>query len=205
MVGRVESLNLAGEMLWMLPLSLNFNAFPLSRYDWLTVTADVFLMRYISVADCALLLVNEVYEKGLERHNCTLGRLRRSGIPDEIEHVFAKIISDQAALRMERNARVHHGEEGTFTQDDLTFKMAAMYERRGSGLDGADRFGRKIDLERMLKEGLVELQRKFNRSTRMLVRQLDVLYEVLWAEFEARFGPRIAAATHGLSANQACP
>jgi hypothetical protein len=117
--------------------------------------------------------------------------------------LLTELVQDQGKLRSERNARVHHGVERAFTQDDLAFKTAAIFEHRLNGMTGKDRFGRRINLERMLKEGLVELQREFNRSTRILVRQLDRLYDELWREFEARFEPRIRAASHGLNANRA--
>jgi hypothetical protein len=202
-VARVESLNLAGNMLWPAALPLDFRAFPVSRHEWLTVTADVFLMRYISVVDCALILVSEVFELGLDRHACTLGNLRKKGLSSKIDQLLTDMVRDQGSLRSERNARVHHGRERAFTQDDTTFKMAAIFEHRLNGMTGTDRFGRKINLERMLKECLVELQREFNRSARVLVRQLNKLYDELWDEFEVRFGPKIRAATHGLNANRA--
>ena len=57
---RVESLNLVGNMLWPETVPSSFSDFPISRYAWLNVIADVFLMRYISVVDCTLLLINQV-------------------------------------------------------------------------------------------------------------------------------------------------
>jgi hypothetical protein len=201
LVTRVESLNLVGNMLWPAPLPLDFHAFPLSRHEWLTVTADVFLMRYISVVDCALLLVNEVF--GLDRRECTLGKLRKKHLSSKTDQLLTDMVRDQGSLRAERNARVHHGQERAFTDDDTTFKIAGIFERGLNGMTGNDRFGRKINLERMLKEGLVALQREFNRSTRVLVRQLDRLYDELWREYEARFKPKTRAATHGLNASHA--
>ena len=65
LVRRVESLNMVGDMLWLDPVPTNFRDLALTRYQWLTVITDVFLTRYISVVDCALLLVNEVYCLGL--------------------------------------------------------------------------------------------------------------------------------------------
>jgi len=46
-------------------LPKSFADFPVSRYEWLTLAADVFLMRYISVVAFSLLIVNTVYETGL--------------------------------------------------------------------------------------------------------------------------------------------
>ncbi|HYG47607.1 MAG TPA: hypothetical protein VD846_06660 [Allosphingosinicella sp.] len=203
---RVESLNLVGSMLWPEPVPADFRNFAISRYEWLTISADGFLIRYISVVDCALLLVNEVLELGLKPHQCTLHRLKKRGIPATIAAILEAMLADQGALRGERNARVHHGEERAFTQDDLTFKTAAIFENRTpQGMAGTDCFGRPINLERMFREGLVGLQREFNRSTRILVRQLDRLYDALWDEFEDRFSPRIRAATHGFNVGRRIP
>jgi hypothetical protein len=43
---------MVGAMLWTTKVPKNFKEFPISRYEWLTVSADVFLARYISVVDC---------------------------------------------------------------------------------------------------------------------------------------------------------
>ncbi len=203
LVARVESLNLVGNMLWPEPLPQDFRAFPVSRHGWLTVAADVFLMRYISVVDCALVLVSEVFELGLNCRACTLSNLRKKGLSARVDQILTEMLRDQGNSRSERNARIHHGQERAFTQDDITLKTAAIFEHRLNGMTGTDCFGRRINLERMLNEGLVELQREFNRSTRILVRQLARLYDELWREFEARFEPRIRAATHGLNPNRA--
>jgi hypothetical protein len=198
-VTRVESLNLAGNMLWPEPLPPDLGSFPISRYEWLTVAADVFLMRYISVVDCALLLVNEIFEFQLEPRACTLRNLRTKGISPNVNRILTEMFRKQASLRAERNARFHHGVERLFTRDDTTFKIAAIFENRLKGISGTDRFDRKINPEGMLKEGLIGLQRDFNRSAASLVRQLARLYDELWREFEEHFGPKIQSATHGLN------
>ena len=190
---RVESLNMVGGMLWPDPIPKTFEEFPISRYEWLTVIADAFLMRYISVLDCSMLLSNEVLEVGLERHKCTIGNLEKGGIPESIYLILKEIRADQGALRGERNARFHHGEERSFVGDDDTFRMAAQFESYSMGVGGLDRHGRRINAERSFKEGLVDLQREFNHTTRKLVRQLDRLYGKLGVEFESRFIPRFRA------------
>jgi hypothetical protein len=111
LVRRVESLNLVGSMLWLDPVPKNFGDFPVSRYEWLTISADVFLMRYVSVVDCALLLVNEVYEAGLGPKKCSIENLRRCGVAPLVIGHLTKMVDDQGALRPERNTRIHHGEE----------------------------------------------------------------------------------------------
>lgn len=74
---RVESLNMVGGMLWPNSMPKNFKAFPVSRYEWLNVSADVFLARYISVVDCAMILVNEVFACGLSVEACTIHKLKK--------------------------------------------------------------------------------------------------------------------------------
>ena len=198
LVRRVESLNLAGDLLWPEPLPNDFHTFPISRYEWLTVAADVFLMRYVSVVDCAMLLVNAVFELGLKPKQCSIDTLRKMGASAEVLEILEDMLKDQGDLRQERNARFHHGAERGFTDDSETFRITALIEHRCGGVSGEDRFGRKLDMERVFKEGLVEVQREFNRVSRRLVRQLDRLYDHLWPAFEARFGPRIRNSTHGL-------
>lgn len=194
---RVESLNLAGNMLWPDPVPSNFREFPVSRYEWLTVAADVFIMRYISVVDCALLLTNEVFEAGVERRKCSIESLTKRGVPQRVTLLLEKLQADQGTLRDERNARFHHGTERGFTGDDMTFRAAALFEHRGSGVRGVDQNGRPINVERSFREGLVEFQREFNQATRKLVRQLDRLYDELGMEFERRFVPRFRAGPFG--------
>jgi hypothetical protein len=198
LVSRVESLNLAGGLLWPDPLPRNFKQFPISRYEWLIVTADVFLMRYVSVVDCAMLLVNSTCEHGLKPKQCSIDNLRKHNTPAKILTILEEMIQDQGELRFERNARFHHGAERGFTDDNETFRMTSLIEHRWGGPAGKDRFGRKVDIERMFKEGLVELQREFNQVTRRLVRRLDRLYDELWPVFDATLAPRAQHSTHGL-------
>lgn len=197
---RVETLNLAGNMLWPEFVPADFKNFPVSRYEWLTVAADVFLMRFISVVDCALILANDVYETGLEAQKCSIDQLRRAGVPSKVLSVLEDMRKDQGDLRPERNARFHHGSEREFTDHNTTFQTASYVERWGNGVVGHDQHGRRINVERSFQEGLVELQREFNSATRKLVRHLQVFYDLIEIEFESRFTPRIRAATHGLNA-----
>ncbi|MDI6837217.1 MAG: hypothetical protein QMD99_16105 [Rhizobiaceae bacterium] len=202
---RVESLNLVGEMLWLERLPRNFKEFPVSRYDWLTIAADVFLMRFISVVDCALILANDVYEAGLAPQKCSIDQLAKAGVPQTTLLALEEMTKDQGELRPERNARFHHGAERAFTDDSSTFRFAARFEQRGNRLVGCDQHGRRINVERSFKEGLVELQREFNAATRKLVRHLDKFYDMVGIEFESRFVPRIRAATHGFNGGAGRP
>lgn len=199
LVRRVESLNLVGDLLWPEKLPNSFKDFAISRYDWLTIAADVFLMRYTSVVDCALIFTNVIYECGLEARKCSFDQLKKKGVNTATLYVLEQMLADQGKHRFERNARFHHGEEREFTEDSMTFELAARWEQWGRGMAGKNRVGRNINVRRSFQEGLVELQRQFNLSTRALIKRLDQLYDLLEIEFESRFGPRIRAATHGLN------
>lgn len=198
LVRRVESLNLVGNMLWPDPFP-KAESLPITLYEWLTAAADVFLTRFISVVDCSLQLVNAVFETGLPPPDCKMKKLKQAGVSAAVIDHLGLMLDEQSRLRNERNARIHQGLERAFTLDDQTFKLAAMFER-GQGMMGRDRNGRRINVNRSFREGLVGVQREFNVSTKQLVGQLDALYDELWDEFETRFGPRIATSTHGLNA-----
>ena len=185
---RVESLNMVGGMLWPVSMPKNIKELPVSRYEWLTISADVFLGRYISVVDCAIILVNEVLECGVSIEACTLTSLRKKRVPDEILNHLRMMVDDQGALRKERNRRFHHGSERGFSSDDQAFRIGAMFEHRHSGIVGPN--GRRLPVERLFREGLVELQGEFNGAMRKVVTQLDRLYDMLHPEFETRFSPK---------------
>jgi len=195
LIQRIESLNLVGNILWPDPFPKHFEGLPINRHEWLTVGADVFLMRYVSVVDCTLLLVNSVFECGLPARSCTLKALEKAGVPLDLIDSLVVLQADQGDLRIERNSRFHHGFERAFTSDDLTFRLAANFEKRGLGLRGTDAENRRINVSRSFKEGLVELQRDFNTSTKKLVRRMNVVYDLLAPEFEARFSPRFKPLT----------
>jgi hypothetical protein len=188
---RVESLNMVGGMLWPTSMPKNFKEFPVSRYEWLTVSADVFLTRYISVVDCAIILVNEIFECGLSIRACTLTNLKKKSVPQAILHHLGVMIEDQGHLRKERNGRVHHGAERGFSSDDQMFRTGALFEHRFDGAHGPD--GRPLPVGRLFREGLVEFQREFNGVMRTVVKQLDCLYDMLYPEFESRFSPKFRA------------
>lgn len=195
---RVGSLNMVGDMLWAKQLPKSFSNFSISRYEWLNVIADVFLMRYISVLDCGLLLANDVFECGLDPRRCNAENLRKAGVPAIVMDAMKGVLSAQQDLRLERNSRFHHGYERALTDDDTTFKIVSLFEFRGSGMTGTDKHGRKIDLDRFLNDGLSELRQKFNSSLPTLQKQLSAFYDVVGDEFEARFAPKFRGRTKPL-------
>lgn len=187
LVRRVDSLNLAGDLIWVDPSNWDMEQQAVDRYAWLNVAADVFLMRLISVFDCVLVFVNDIYELDLAPYECTIPKFKKADLPPELIESLGALREDHNALRYERNSRVHQGWERTHSSCDESFRSAAMFERIGRGLKGTDSLGRRINVKRYMKEALVELQRDHNTSLRKLAKRLDEVYDLLWPEFEDRF------------------
>jgi len=202
MVRRVESLNMAGDLLWLDSAYIeNFNL-PVTQYQWLTIAADIFLMRFISIADSALLLTNEVFETDIKPQKCTIQNLQKSGVPKSIIDGLKQLQDDHLDLRQERNIRFHRGIERELSSDDQTFRMASMFEKGGQPVKGQDQHNRRISTKRYLKEGLVRLQRDFNVSNRKLSKGLDHLYDLPFDEFEKRFSPKFNDPQTGFGAKE---
>lgn len=192
---RVESLNVVGEMLWTRRLPRKFKRYPISRYEWLNTIADVFLMRLISISDCAGLLANDVFQAGVNPRGCTPGSLAKAGVPTRVIEALTAISAGHSTLRDERNHRFHHGWERGFSDDDRTFRTAALFEHRYGGIGGNDSHGRPIDVERYFKEGREELRAEFSPAVKALQRDLHAFYDLLEDPFEAVFSPLFRART----------
>jgi len=190
---RVESLNHVGNMLWPECSQEVFDDFPVSKYEWCNVIADVFLMRFVSVSDCCLLLSNVVLECGLEPKKTNLDNLRKLTNNQAVVSSLGRIQDIQRDHRNERNQRFHRGIERDFTDDDTTFKMVSIFEFRGSGLSGTDRHGREIDLDKFFQGAIDMLRSEFNKSCRLLSEELCTFYDELEGEFEQRFSRKYAS------------
>jgi hypothetical protein len=189
LVTRVESLNRVGNMLWPSRQD-QFLKLPMSQYDWLNVIMDIFLMRLISVADCCLLLSNEVLELGLKPRQCKLPNLEKAGAPKSVVMSLRTILDVQGDLRDERNLRVHEGDGYAFTADDAIFRSLAQMKymcdtKYASGPDGE-----RIYLEDLYRHARSELRKKFNSGCRQLLKALPKFYSELYAEFEPRFSAK---------------
>ena len=190
---RVESLNVVGEMLWTRRVPRKFKRFPISRYEWLNTIADVFLMRLISVSDCAALLVNDVFQAGVNPRGCTPTALKKAGVPQAVVDGLNAISAGHQQLREERNHRFHHGWERGFSDDDRMFWMVSLFEHRFNGVAGNDREGRPIDIERYFRDGRAELRTEFSPALKALKRDLTRLYDLLEEPFETLFSPMFRA------------
>lgn len=188
---RVESLNLVGDMLW--PTSDSLVGLPVSKYEWLLISADVFLVRYVSVVDCALLVVGAVFETNLPAEKCSAANLKKAGVPERVLDIAETLRQSQRALRTERNRRFHHGVERALSSHDDAFRFMARFESAGRGSGARDERGKTITLDRLFSEGAAQLQRQFNPALRQLSRELRSLYDALHPEFERRFKPKFRA------------
>lgn len=191
MTRRIESLNVVADMLWLDDEFVQKPTLPINRFQWLNIAADAFLMRFVSIGDCALLLTNEVLELGLSPRKTSLQNVRKSA-PDatHIISALADIQSVIEALRNERNTRFHRGWERQHTSDDTSFRATAAHENSGMEMTGTDQFGRQINNEKFFREGLVNLQRDFNRLCPQIIKAMDKLYDLLEVEFDVRFSPK---------------
>lgn len=190
LVERVESLNRAGDMIWIDSKYLKQKKWPISKYEWLNFYLDTFLMRTVSIVDCALILTNHVLELGLEEKKCNIGNIKRLGANKNIIKALNSISTELSHLTTERNERFHRGIERPFSSDDMTFKTVSLYEHRGTGMIGDDRNGKKIDTDRYMRESLSQLQKIFNRETKKIERKLDNIYDALLTEFNPRFSEK---------------
>lgn len=190
LVQRVRSINLSGDMLWLEPTLDQFSSLPIAEYDWLIVAQDVFLMRYISVLDCALILANDIFELNQSPKKCIKSRLVKLGLPQSTVTLLEKVENGQEALRNERNARFHHGDERQMSSDDSAFRMASLFAKRGAGLQGKDRNSKEIDLTRYYNETSCIMREDFNMAVENLQKNLNDLLNHLEEEFENRFKPK---------------
>ena len=193
MVQRVESLNQVGDMIWLNDLPSNLAQFPVDAYVWLTASWDAFLIRYISVVDCAFILANQVFESGIPIRNCSLQALKKKKLPESVLNELELLLDSQVSLRSERNSRTHHGVERAFTSDDASFRFAAMMAKVGRSVGGEDRTGAKPDAGRYFKEALSGLQTEQNKALGSLEGRLENLFSALEPKFEERFVPRFRA------------
>lgn len=159
-------------------------------------------MRYVSLFDCALLLVNEVFECSLRPQICSIKQLKKCGVTTNALSALKEMEDAIGTLRTERNERFHRGWEREHTSDDIAFRISTAHEHRGMQMTGHDQFGRPIDQSKFFSEGLVNLQRDFKAFGPVLMRKLDRLYDALEEEFEQRFKVKYNDPKHGFGAKQ---
>jgi hypothetical protein len=192
LVRRVESLNHIGELLWP-EEPPRIDDLPMSAYEFCNFIQDVFLMRIISILDCCCLLAVEVVELGISPRHANIDRIRKEAGDHPCCETLQKISNVQADLRTERNVRFHRAEEEPLTDDDMTFKTAALYAHRGPGITGKDLLGREIDLKRFYSDAIIGLQKKFDTNVKDLLVVLDDFYDALLVEFNKRFQSKFSA------------
>lgn len=188
---RVESLNHVGDLLWpKKPVPLT--SLPMSAYEFCNLIQDSFLMRIISVLDCCSILLASVLELGIDPRKTNIASIAKLAPKNRCIRPLEDLSNLQNILRTERNVRFHRAEEEEFTEDDETFRMAALWAHRGRPLEGKDHQGREIDVSRSYSAAISHLRSKFNSNTRTLIRALDKFYKPLEGEFEQRFKAKCA-------------
>lgn len=147
----------------------------IDRYVWLSATIDLALFRVSAIRDCCYVLVNEVFELGINPRELSLRRLKREedlkGTP--VLEALLTIDSIGTDLRAERNKRAHEGIQRPFGEDShdtLMFKLAAMYEGKGKdtvqNFDLEHEYGNQVSLlldayvknAEALREAVLEFQ-----------------------------------------------
>jgi|WetSurMetagenome_2_1015567.scaffolds.fasta_scaffold97838_2 hypothetical protein len=189
MVDRVESLNRVGNLLWPSKADLK-SKFPMSRYDWLSLITDLFLVRLISVFDCCLLLTNEILELGLDARNCKIHTLTKNGAPPSITIALQRLLDDQEKVRIERNYRVHEAWGQDLTEDDIIFRSLAQMEYLCGTKECQNPDGSKTHIRVFYNAARDGLRKEFNKNCRTLVEHLDPIYSLLSSEFEVRFSAK---------------
>jgi hypothetical protein len=183
---RVESLNHVGSLLW--PKShTSIKSLPVSAYNYCNLIQDVFLVRIISVLDCCCLLAVEVLELDVDPRWANPRTIRKLSKDHPCCDELEGLADLQIDLRTERNVRVHRGEQELFTDDDVTFKTAAVIATWGRGGGGTDIHGRKINLRKSYNQAINHLRVKFCVNVEKLSGSLDDLYTSLSSEFENRW------------------
>lgn len=197
---RLESLNMVADMLWLDNKPIEKVNLPVTHFHWLDICADTFLMRLSSVIDCLLILTYEVFELEYKPQNCSIKDLKRQKIDSKLTDHLKQVEDDLKSIKHERNIRFHRGIERSHSSCDETFKTVARFNFGGRNIGGKDSHGRRVNLNRYFKEGLVGLQHDFNTSCKALVKCLNPIFELLGEEFENRFHEKFNDPVNGYGA-----
>jgi len=186
---RIESLNHVGDILWP-RRRIRPKLLPMSAYEYCNFIQDVLLMRTISILDCCCLLTVAILELDIIPRQTTIDRIRNASNSHPSSDKLKAISDLQFEFRTERNMRFHRAEEEPLTDDDVTFKIAALYAFQGQGITGNDRHDRNIDLTKSYDEAIDNIRNKFRNNIKLLKRPINELYDCLIGEFNTRFSTK---------------
>jgi hypothetical protein len=167
-----------------------FQDFPLrtskgniSRMDWLQVATDAMLLRFSSVRDCSFLLVNAVFELGIDDRKVALHRLRRNRalLGNRVLDPIQKVADVGRELRHQRNKHAHAGIEPELIAASTMFRVACYGERMGQPFVGMD--GRSLPVEPEYRAIASGMLRVFSETAAQLQASLDSLFDELDAVF----------------------
>src|SRR2546421_5521251 len=177
------------QMLGVTEFPIHSHVRAIDRYVWLSATVDLALVRISAIRDCCYVLVSEVFELGINPRDLSRRRLKQENSLKEtpVLEALLTIGSIGKDLRAERNKRAHEGIQRTFgedPQDTFMFKVAAMYEGKGSGIvqdfDLEKEYAAQVSL-------LYDAYVKDAEALREAVLQLqELLVDPFWARFEGK-------------------
>jgi hypothetical protein len=181
LVKRFESLNMIYKMIGVNQFPILSQRHSIIRQEWSKIILDVLLSRITSVRDCTYLLINDIFELGLNARDVS----RRSLI-DHLSipvHPFNKFINDIADigkdLRKERNLHMHEGEERELGEDPTTYFIASIFEGWGREISGNDQFGNPINLDENHRRVMEQIESDFTSNAIMLQNTLYDLFDEL--------------------------
>jgi hypothetical protein len=163
---------------------------PISRENWVRITLDVLLSRLTSIRDCTFLLIDEVFELGLDPKSITRLQLKNNPTILSVPSL-CNLIDDIANLgrrfREERNLHLHHGQERPLGQDPDLYYVASALEAFGQGIQGIDRAGNPINLENDHKQIIEQLETEFTETTKEFSSKIHALFDLIYPYFKERF------------------
>lgn len=189
LVNRFETLNIVYKMLAVEQLPMQTAIGAIRREEWIRITLDVLLSRLTSIRDCAMLLVVEIFEAGIEPRQVSLKRIKDN--PNIPNNPFASVLTDIAnvgkGLRDERDRHMHRGEERGLGEDPTTYKAASIFEAIGQPVQGTDRFGIPIDLEGYHRQLAEDIKNEFTNVAQHLESKVIELFDELYPYFLQSF------------------
>lgn len=200
---RVHALSRRFESLNIIYNLLSFNGFPvttpagaISRANWVRITLDVLLSRLTSIRDCTFLLISEVFELGLDPKSVSRYQLKKDPTILSIPSL-ADLIEDIAnigrSFRDERDLHLHRGEERPLGQDPDIYSTASAFEAFGQQIQGNDRSGNPINLEKDHKQVVEELEKEFTATAKEFNDKIHELFDLMYPHFKERFLNKLAA------------
>jgi hypothetical protein len=174
--------------LYFVDALLSFREFPfytpggvLSREQWVRIACDVMLARLTSIRDCVFLLVEAVYQLGMEPREVTLRSLMSRPLPDQLRTVLREIAMSARSTRDHRDRHLHRGEERPLFDPHAVYKSASLSELyRPAGPNEVDLGdGRITDLHAIHDEVVQGILDEYHRAADELFTATKKVFELI--------------------------